>query len=195
MTSPSVKAKLRAYFLENVGKVVTARELQAVAAPASEWARRVRELREEEGWPISTQHDDLSLKQGEYRLERIPETQVEAGFKRAISQRTRAEVLDRDGYTCQSCGLGAGDIDPDTGRKVRLHLGHIVDKSRGGTDDPSNLRTLCSTCNQGAKNLTLEKPSAIWLLQQVRRANLADQRTVLEWLKQRLEPRAGPSEL
>lgn len=187
MASQSVKARLRAHFLENVGQVVTARELQAVAAPASEWARRVRELREEEGWPISTQHDDLSLKQGEYRLERIPETQVEAGFKRAISQRTRAEVLDRDGYTCQSCGLAAGDTDPDTDRKVRLHMGHIIDKSLGGSDDADNLRTLCSTCNQGAKNVTAEKPSARWLLQQVRRANIADQRTVYEWLKSRLE--------
>ncbi len=51
-----------------------------------------------------------------------------------------------------------GEIDPDTGRKVRLHLGHIVDRNLGGKDVPSKLRTLCSTCNQGAKNITHEKP-------------------------------------
>lgn len=187
MADTSVKARLRRYFEDHLGQVVTSRELQEVAAPASEWARRVRELREEEGWPISTHHDDISLRPGEYRLEFIPDSPIDKSFRRAISQRTRAEVLDRDGYTCQSCGLAAGDVDPETGRKVRLHLGHIVDKSRGGTDDPSNLRTLCSTCNQGAKNVTLEKPSAIWLLQQVRRANLADQRTVYEWLRTRFD--------
>jgi len=183
--STSVKSRLRAYFIENVGRVVTSRELQDVAAPASEWARRVRELRDEEGWPISTQNDDVALRPGEYRLDRLHEPTEQTGFRRGISQRVRAEVLDRDGSTCQMCGLGAGDVDPATGRTVRLHLGHIVDKSRGGTDVASNLRTLCSTCNQGAKNLTLEKPSRIWLLQQIRRANIADQQAVYEWLAQR----------
>lgn len=188
MTS-SVKDRLRAHFRANVGRIVTGRELQEVAAPASEWARRVRELRDEEGWAISTHHDDVSLRSGEYRLERTPDGTFDPAMKRGLSQRVRAEVLDRDGYTCQMCGLGAGDPDPDTGRKVRLHIGHVVDKSRGGGDEASNLRALCSTCNQGAKNLTLEKPSAIWLLQQVRRASFGDQRVVFEWLLGRMDPR------
>ncbi len=183
----SVKDRLRSYFRANVGRVVTGRELQEVAAPASEWARRVRELRDEEGWPISTHHDDASLRPSEYRLEREPDEVANPTMKRGLSQRVRAEVLDRDGYTCQMCGLGAGDPDPDTGRKVRLHIGHVVDKSRGGSDSASNLRALCSTCNQGAKNLTLEKPSAIWLLQQVRRASFADQKVVFEWLLGRMD--------
>lgn len=181
----SVKDRLRAFLIANVGRVVTSRELQEVASPASEWARRVRELRDEEGWPISTNNDDIHLKPGEYRLDRLPEATAPPQLRRGISQRLRAEVLDRDGYTCQMCGLGAGEIDPETGRPVRLHLGHIVDKSRGGADEAMNLRTLCSTCNQGAKNLTLEKPSRIWLMQQVRRANIADQFAVYEWLGKR----------
>jgi hypothetical protein len=61
-------------------------------------------------------------------------------------------------------GLTPADVDPYTGRKVRLHVGHIVDKNLGGKDELSNLRTLCSTCNQGAKNITAEKPSTVWLL-------------------------------
>ena len=64
MATSRVKSRLSAYFIANVGRVVTARELQEIAAPASEWARRVRELRDEQGWPISTQNDDGSLKQG-----------------------------------------------------------------------------------------------------------------------------------
>ena len=35
--------------------------------------------------------------------------------------------------------------------KVRIHIGHIVDKSTGGKDGSSNLRTLYSLCNKGAK--------------------------------------------
>jgi hypothetical protein len=56
------------------------------------------------------------------------------------------------------CGLTPGDIDPETGRKVRLHIGHIKDKSLGGKDELSNLRALCSTCNQGRKTLRQKSP-------------------------------------
>ena len=50
------------------------------------------------------------------------------------------------------------------------------------------IRDSCSTCNQGAKNLTLEKPSAMWLLQQMRRASYGDQKIVFEWLLGRMDP-------
>ena len=106
-------------------------------------------------------------------------------FVRGLSAKLRAEVLDRNGFTCQMCGLTPGDIDPATGRKVRLHIGHIKDKSLGGKDELSNLRALCSTCNQGAKNITTERPSEIWLLAQIRRANLDDQRAVYQWLNKK----------
>lgn len=85
------------------------------------------------------------------------------------------------------CGLTPGDIDPETGRKVRLHVSHVIDKSLGGKDELSNLKTFCSTCNQGAKNITPEKPSKVWLLSQVRRAGADEQRAVYEWLKTKFD--------
>jgi hypothetical protein len=52
---------------------------------------------------------------------------------------TKAYVLHRDGYTCQS------------GRKVKhcakLHVHHIVFRSNGGSDVPANLLTLCEHCH------------------------------------------------
>lgn len=177
----SAKDRIKEFFLAHMGEVVTAAQLQAVAAPVSEWARRLRELRDEERWPIHSHLDDADLKPGQYRLSGVP-PELNAKFQRGISQKLRAEVLDRNGFTCQMCGKTPGEIDPDTGRKVRLHIGHIVDKSLGGEDVASNLRSLCSTCNQGAKNVTLEKPSLIWLLSQVRRATLEDQVKIQEWL-------------
>ena len=83
-------------------------------------------------------------------------------------------------------------MDPETGRKVRLHVGHIKDKSLGGEDVLTNLRTLCSTCNQGAKNITGEKPSTIWLLSQVRRAGVEEQRALYEWLSTKFGETSGP---
>lgn len=74
------------------------------------------------------------------------------------------------------CGAVAGESHPyDPSRKTRLHIGHIVDKSQGGTDNASNLHALCSLCNEGASNLTLDRPSAQKLLIQVRRAKGVDQ--------------------
>lgn len=183
MAGDSAKTRIKMFLRANQGTVVTAKQLQEVAQPVSEWARRVRELREEEGWPIATHNDLRELKPGEYMLTGEPPARTDVTFQRTINQKLRAEVLDRNGFTCQMCGLTPGDIDPETGRKVRLHIGHIVDKSLGGQDVLSNLRTLCSTCNQGAKNVTGEKPSSIWLLSQVRRAGTEEQLAVYNWLR------------
>ena len=172
--------------MAHVGEVVTSHQLRdAAGSNVSEWARRVRELRLEEGWKIRTHNDDASLKPNEYRLDERPPATPDLTFLRGISAKLRAEVLDRNGFTCQMCGLTPGDIDPYTGRKVRLHVGHIIDKSLGGKDEPSNLRALCSGCNEGAKNVTAEKPSAIWLLSQVRRAGIEEQKAVYVWLQKK----------
>lgn len=188
MARNGAKEKIRQFLKANVGRTVTSIEIRdAVGTGASEWARRLRELRDEEGWPIRSHNDDASLKPGEYVLETLPKEQKAVRFQRKISGKIRAEVLDRNGFTCQMCGLTPGDIDPATDRKVRLHIGHIVDKSLGGKDELSNLRTLCSTCNQGAKNITTEKPTSIWLLSQVRRSGIEEQKAVLEWLKKKFE--------
>lgn len=155
----------------------------AAGLSISEWARRLRELRGDEHWPILSHHDKADLKPGEYVLMETPPPKPAINFSRPISAKLRAEVLDRNGFTCQMCGKCPGEIDPETGRKVRLHIGHIKDKSLGGKDELSNLRALCSTCNQGAKNITTEKPTTIWLLGQIRRAGQDEQRAVYDWLR------------
>lgn len=183
----SSKERIRRFLLERQGQTVTARQLQQ-AAKATEWARRVRELRNKEGWKILTHNDDSSLRPGEYRLAAPPPAKGAYSFGRRLSARIRAQILERNGYTCQMCGAGAGEPDSQNpSRKVKLHIGHIIDKSHGGGDDPSNLRALCSACNQGAKNLVQEPPRWTWLLSQLRRASIADQKKALEWLKGKFE--------
>jgi hypothetical protein len=181
------KEKIRQFLLANIGRVIESHELQAAADGAVQYSRRLRELRDEEGWPILSHNDSTDLKPGQYLLREKPSLKTLPQFARTISARLRAEVLDRNGFTCQMCGLTPGEIDPATNRKVRLHIGHIKDKSFGGKDELSNLRALCSTCNQGAKNITAEKGSAIWLLSQVRRAGQDEQLTVYNWLRKKFE--------
>ena len=174
------KAQLRAHFLANLGRVMGSEELRQIAHQQSEWARRVRELRTEEGYQILTHNDRSDLKPGQYLLEN-PKPQP--AFSRAISKETRAYVLDRNGFTCQMCGAVAGEPHPyDITRKTRLHLGHVIDKSLGGTDDPANLRAICSVCNEGASNATLMRPDLQKLLVQIRRATAHDQLEVMRWL-------------
>ena len=177
------KEKIRQFLLNNVGRVIESSELQAAADGAVQYSRRLRELRDEEGWPILSHNDSKELKPGQYLLRERPTIEYRPKFRRGISARLRAEVLDRNGFTCQMCGITPGEIDPATKRAARLHVGHIVDKSHGGKDELSNLRALCSTCNQGAKNVTAEKPSTIWLLTQIRRAGQDEQQSVFEWLQ------------
>ena len=174
------RTKLRQHFLGNLGRVMDGDELRPIAGGISEWARRVRELRTNEGYQILTHHDRADLKPGQYLLETA---KPEPAFERAISKETRAFVLDRNGFTCQMCGAVAGEPHPyDPARRTRLHLGHVIDKSAGGSDDASNLRAICSVCNEGVSNLTLDRPSAHKLLVQVRRATASDQLEVLKWL-------------
>lgn len=174
------KARLREHFLQNVGCVMDSEELYEVSGGTKEWGRRVRELRNEEGYKIQTHNDRSDLKPGQYILE---DPTPQPAFERNISKELRAYVLDRNGFTCQMCGAVAGEPHPyDPSRKTRLHIGHIVDKSQGGKDEPSNLRAICSVCNEGASNLTLERPSNLKLLAQVRRAKRDDQLELLKWL-------------
>lgn len=182
------RAKLREHFLNNLGRVMDSDELREVSGGISEWARRIRELRSEEGYQILTHNDRSDLKPGQYLLRDPNPTPA---FERTISKETRAYVLDRNGFTCQMCGAVAGETHPyDSVRKTRLHIGHIIDKSQSGTDEPSNLRAICSVCNEGASNLTLERPSTLKLLAQVRRATGSDQLQTLQWLIQKFPKQA-----
>jgi len=114
------RGKLRDHFLNNIGRIMNSDELRAIADNQSEWARRVRELRTEEGYLILTHNDRSELKPGQYLLE---DPKPQPAFERAISKETRAYVLDRNGFTCQMCGAVAGEVHPyDPTRKTRLHI-------------------------------------------------------------------------
>lgn len=82
------RTKLRAHFLANVGRVMDSDELREVAGGSiTEWARRVRELRNEEGYPILTHNDRSDLKPGQYLLE---DPAPLPAFARSISKEVRA---------------------------------------------------------------------------------------------------------
>lgn len=66
----------------------------------------------------------------------------------SVSTRTRFEIFKRDGFRCVYCGAAP--------TSTVLHVDHVVPKSKGGSDDPSNLVTSCQSCNGGKSNVRLE---------------------------------------
>lgn len=180
----SAREKILEHFLSHMGQKVHWQELSKVTG-ITEWARRVRELRNEFGYQIYSHNDRADLKPGEYLMEtdkRIP------SMPRNISKETRSIVLERNGYTCQMCGLGASDPDPyNPGRKVRLTLGHMLDKSKGGDDSPQNLRAVCSTCNEGLQNIAPAKPDYVSTIIHVRRSSNEVQLQILKWLQEKFK--------
>ena len=186
---PGSKQLILEFFLCNIGKVLESKDIQKASGGAVEWARRVRELRNQDGYQILSHRDRVNLKPNQYLMETIARLPA---FTRGISKETRAWVLERNGYTCQMCGVAAGDPDPQGGnRTVRLTMGHIIDKSKGGDDSSQNLRTVCTNCNEGLQNTSLPKPDRIHLLAQIRRATIQDQESVLDWLLQKFNMEAN----
>jgi hypothetical protein len=67
-----------------------------------------------------------------------------------ISLTQRFDILERDDFTCRFCGRRA----PET----ELEVDHLHPRSKGGSDEPSNLVAACRTCNQGKKDRVLMPP-------------------------------------
>lgn len=67
----------------------------------------------------------------------------------------RAFVHKRDNFTCRTCGISANPPADYDGREALLAtdnltimvVDHILSLRRGGTNHPSNLQTLCDSCN------------------------------------------------
>jgi hypothetical protein len=59
----------------------------------------------------------------------------------------RWKILERDNFTCLTCGQKAPN--------VKLEVDHIVPVYEGGTDEEVNLRTLCYACNRGRNSLSI----------------------------------------
>ena len=177
--------RIRRFFEANIGVVLTTQQIREVAS-ISEYGRRIRELRDQEGMQIKSHVDRGDLKPGEYILETLERKPT---LGRGISPPLRNEILERNGFTCQQCGAGPGDQDPfNTSRKVRLHIDHIKPLSQGGTNDKDNLRVVCSACNQGRSNIQTPSESVLNILARIRRLPKASQQEVYEKLRKKFEP-------
>lgn len=141
-----VRARMLDYLLDFVGRPVPGDELQYIANGATEWARRLRELRTEHGWSVTTRNTGRpDLPVGVYLLEsrtQLPE------HDRRIPDPVRVAVLKRDGFTCQARGCGWKQEELREGDpRRRLELHHKIAHGDGGANSGENLITLCNVCH------------------------------------------------
>ena len=58
-----------------------------------------------------------------------------------LNREERYAILVRDNFRCVVCGIGGKDSD------IILEVHHKLPRSCGGSNDPSNLETLCRKCH------------------------------------------------
>lgn len=150
----SAKAKIRS-FLDSlpIGEKFTSERLQEVAG-IQEAARRLRELRQEEGYDVVGYKEAFNdnLRPNEYRLM----GKGAARPSKAKVSSANSKALLKGKPFCQLCGREKGDFLPGSPyRKVSLHVHHFLPQAREGTGDLENLMVLCSYCNEGLKDQTV----------------------------------------
>ncbi|MGB3548537.1 MAG: HNH endonuclease signature motif containing protein [Saprospiraceae bacterium] len=136
----SGKKRLLEFFKEFVNIPLNGEELADLAGK-TEWARRVRELRTEQGWPIMTNKSGRpDLPQGYYVL---VEDKQEEVHDRTIPLQEKVTALDRDGNRCRKCNWSPVD-NPHDPIRHQLELHHIRHHVNKGANVAANLVTLCN---------------------------------------------------
>ncbi|WP_406048232.1 HNH endonuclease [Kribbella sp. NBC_00889] len=117
----SGQARILTYLRSRVGEHVRMEELRGVSA-IGEWARRVRELRVEQGWPIATQTQRPDLGPGIYVLEvDEPNEQIAADWRLAKRMRNLKRP-DGQAYSGKDRGLEyLRELSPRAADADQLH--------------------------------------------------------------------------
>jgi biotin operon repressor len=145
----SGRSRIEAFLEANVGQVVTREQIDYVAKIA-EGSRRVRELRDEAGWPINSHIDEPELDPGSYRLLSINPADRRDPSQRLYPEGLRERVFKRDKYTCQVCkrDRAAALLAGDTRFYLEVHHKLAVAEELEELDEPErhkieHLITLC----------------------------------------------------
>jgi 5-methylcytosine-specific restriction endonuclease McrA len=108
-----------------VGKIVDREQIDYVAGIA-ESVRRVRELRDERGWPINSHIDEPGLEPGQYRLTSSDPADHREALQRLYPEEIRQKVFERDDYTCQVCGRDRAKAEAAGDTRFYLEIHHKV---------------------------------------------------------------------
>jgi hypothetical protein len=145
----SARQRIGRFLQANVGQVVSREQVDYVSGIA-EGSRRIRELRDEHGWPIASHIDEEQLYSGEYRLLSAEPEDRRDPLQRLYPEALRQRIFERDNYTCRACqrnrakALAAGDT------RFYLEVHHqvavadeLASLPKNERNNAENLITLC----------------------------------------------------
>ncbi|RBP38577.1 hypothetical protein DES53_11195 [Roseimicrobium gellanilyticum] len=176
-TDSLVCKTVRGHLLRNIGKGLSIASLGGSDYGTSAVEDAIRELSESQGYVIERLDADTPASFVLHNPAPLP------WFDRSIPLQLVSTLIEQDDIACSRCGAVSGEPDPyDNTRRVRLYIDWIAGEPQVCLPELSDLRAICSVCNEGASNITLQRPTAHKLLVQIRRAPAPDQIEVLKWL-------------
>ncbi len=194
----SVRARIEAFFLDNIGKVATREQIVQVAtdpvtgqAPEN-WHQRLSELRTDYGYTILSWRNRGDLKISEYMMPTAERRTIASRRVRptpAAWQRALAEA----NYRCcwnessQVCGLRNGDVDPVGGGTVKLTPDHRQPHSLNPNvdpDDASKWQPLCGRHQVVKRNYWNDESGWLNVYAIVQAASESEKRPVYEFLRE-----------
>ena len=155
----TVKKRIEALFLDNIGKVLTREQIiEAATDPQTKrepenWHQRLSELRTDDGYTILSWRNRGDLKVQEYLM---PHRKKRAQAAKRIkpTDQTWLAVLRRAGYCCEwseggrECRLRQDDVDPVGGGRVHLTPDHKRPHSVDPLADPQDPRQWQALCGR-----------------------------------------------
>lgn len=192
----TVRQRLEALFLANVGLVLTREQILGAARDPKtgiepeNWHQRLSELRTDHGYTILSWRDWKELKPQEYVLASTEKREI-AGKRVRPTKVAWNKIIDRAGNACewqedgQRCGLHEGAIDPIGGGTVKLTPDHTTPHSvnpKSDPDDPNQWQALCGRHQVMKKNFWDGQTGRINVLAILQCASVAQKREALNFL-------------
>jgi len=155
----SVKKRIEALFLRNLGKVLDRELIQRAARDPNtkkepeNWHQRLSELRTDDGYTILSWRNRGDLKVQEYLMPNATKRK-KAEKRTRPNNKTWMAILKRAEYRCewaegnQVCGLHEGDVDPVGGGRVKLTPDHKNPHSLNSNADPVDPQQWQALCGR-----------------------------------------------
>lgn len=196
-TQTSVRARIEAFFLDNIGKIATREQIMQVATDPKtgrspeNWHQRLSELRTDYGYTILTWRNRGDLKVSEYLM---PTTEKRKNASKRVrpSAKVWQKVLEISNYRCawdeggDRCNLRDGEIDPVGGGTVRLSPDHREPHSVNALTDPNDYtkwRPLCGRHQVMKKNYWDDSTGWLNVYAIVQASSETEKRAIFEFLK------------
>ncbi|MFC1965595.1 restriction endonuclease [Chloroflexota bacterium] len=193
----SVRARIEAFFLDNVGKVAIRDQIMEVAKDPKtgktpeNWHQRLSELRTDYGYTILTWRNRGDLKISEYLMPTTEKRQI-VGKRIRPDSKIWQSVLKTANYRCVwdedgvRCNLRDGEIDPVGGGTVRLSPDHREPHSVNpiaDPNDPQEWRPLCGRHQVMKKNYWDDRTGWLNVYAIVQASSESEKREVFKFLK------------